>query len=65
MTSKPRLLLAISLVLAAGVLTGAQLGKIAPLVGWYQSDMGFSLVGGPAEIGDRFIVNRATNMPMI
>jgi MFS family permease len=45
MTSKPRLLLAISLVLAAGVLTGAQLGKIAPLVGWYQSDMGFSLVG--------------------
>lgn len=45
MTSKPRLLLAISLVLAAGVLTGAQLGKIAPLVGWYRSDMGFSLVG--------------------
>ncbi|MBX3530704.1 MAG: MFS transporter [Rhizobiaceae bacterium] len=45
MISKPRLLIAISLVLAAGVLTGAQLGKIAPLVGWYQADMGFSLVG--------------------
>jgi MFS family permease len=44
MTSRPRLLFAITLVLAAGALTGAQLGKIAPLVGWYQSDMGFSLV---------------------
>jgi MFS family permease len=45
MSSRPRLLLAIALVLAAGILTGAQLGKIAPLVGWYEAEMGFSLVG--------------------
>lgn len=31
-------------LLAAGILAGAQLGKVAPLVGWYQQDSGFSLV---------------------
>lgn len=45
MLSRPRLLLAIALVLVTGILTGAQLGKIAPLVDWYRSEMGFSLVG--------------------
>jgi MFS family permease len=39
-----RRLAAIALLLAAGVMTGAQLGKIAPLIGWYQADLGFSLV---------------------
>lgn len=33
----------LALLLAAGVLAGAQLGKIAPLVGWYQDEIGFSL----------------------
>lgn len=28
----------------AGIFAGTQLGKIAPLVGWYQDDAGFSLV---------------------
>ena len=37
-------LTAIVLVLAAGVLTGAQLGKIAPLIPWYQAEVGLSLV---------------------
>ncbi len=37
-------LAAIILLLAAGILAGAQLGKIAPLVAWYRSDAGFSLV---------------------
>ncbi len=45
MTARSRLLLAIALVLAAGVLTGAQLGKIAPLAGWYGEDIGLGLVG--------------------
>src|SRR5690606_26098792 len=44
MTSTSRPFLAIALVLAAGVFTGAQLGKIAPLVGWYQQELGLSLV---------------------
>lgn len=35
---------AIVLVLLAGVLAGAQLAKIAPLVDWYRSEAGFSLV---------------------
>ncbi len=39
-----RRIVAIALVLGAGVMTGAQLGKIAPLIGWYQSELGFSLV---------------------
>lgn len=37
-------LFTIILLLAAGILAGAQLGKIAPLVGWYQQDAGLSLV---------------------
>lgn len=32
------------LVLLAGVTTGAQLGKIAPLIPWYRNDLGLSLV---------------------
>ena len=42
--SRSRLLVAIALVLVAGVFTGAQLGKIAPLVPWYRDTLGFSLV---------------------
>lgn len=34
----------IALILVAGVLTGAQLGKIAPLIPWYTGELGFSLV---------------------
>lgn len=37
-------LTAIILLLAAGILAGAQLGKIAPLVEWYRTEAGFSLV---------------------
>lgn len=37
-------LLAIAALLLAGILAGAQLGKIAPLVGWYREELGFSLV---------------------
>jgi len=37
-------LAAIALLLVAGILAGAQLGKIAPLVGWYRTEAGFSLV---------------------
>lgn len=37
-------LAAIILILAAGILTGAQLGKIAPLIPWYQEHVGLSLV---------------------
>lgn len=36
--------IAILFLLCAGILAGAQLGKIAPLVGWYQQDSGFTLV---------------------
>ncbi|MEO3997476.1 MFS transporter [Mesorhizobium sp. CAU 1732] len=36
---------AIAVVLLAGVMTGAQLGKIAPLIPWYREEIGFSLVG--------------------
>lgn len=35
---------AIIFLLCAGILAGAQLGKIAPLVGWYRSEAGFSLI---------------------
>jgi MFS family permease len=31
-------------LLLAGILAGTQLGKIAPLIGWYQGEIGFSLV---------------------
>lgn len=34
----------IGLILTLGVLTGAQLGKIAPLIPWYTEDLGFSLI---------------------
>ena len=37
-------LLAIVLVLLAGVMTGAQLGKVAPLIPWYREELGLSLV---------------------
>ncbi|HTV70293.1 MAG TPA: MFS transporter [Rhizobiaceae bacterium] len=37
-------LAAIATLLIAGIFAGAQLGKIAPLVGWYQQEAGFSLV---------------------
>ena len=43
-SAHPHRLAAIALVLAAGVLTGAQLGKIAPLIPWYQDVAGLSLV---------------------
>lgn len=42
-SAAPRLA-AIVLILLAGVLTGAQLGKIAPLIPWYRNEVGFSLV---------------------
>ena len=42
--NKPARLAAIVLLLLAGVFAGTQLGKIAPLVGWYRSEVGFSLV---------------------
>lgn len=35
---------AIAFLLIAGIFAGAQLGKIAPLVGWYQAEGGFSLI---------------------
>jgi len=35
---------AIATLLIAGIFAGAQLGKIAPLVEWYQAEVGFSLV---------------------
>jgi MFS family permease len=44
MTDKSKRLAAIAALLLAGILAGTQLGKIAPLVGWYQDDIGFSLV---------------------
>ncbi len=37
-------LIPIALVLLTGVMTGAQLGKVAPLVPWYQAEIGLSLV---------------------
>ncbi|WP_127520543.1 MFS transporter [Mesorhizobium sp. Z1-4] len=39
-----RRLAAISMLLVAGILAGTQLGKIAPLIGWYRDDAGMSLV---------------------
>lgn len=44
MTENARRLGALLLLLLAGIMAGAQLGKIAPLVGWYQSEAGLSLV---------------------
>ena len=37
-------LFAVVMILLAGILTGAQLGKIAPLIPWYRDTLGFSLV---------------------
>jgi MFS family permease len=44
MTDRSRRLAAIVVLLLAGVLAGAQLGKIAPLVEWYRTELGFSFV---------------------
>lgn len=44
MTDKNMRLTTIVILLAAGILAGTQLGKVAPLIGWYQSGVGFSLV---------------------
>ena len=44
MSGNARRLTALVLLLLAGILAGAQLGKIAPLVGWYQAEAGLSLV---------------------
>lgn len=41
---RSRRLAAIAALLVAGVFAGAQLGKIAPLVGYYRDEIGFSLV---------------------
>ena len=41
---RPMRLATIVLILLAGVMTGAQLGKIAPLVPWYGAEPGLSLV---------------------
>src|SRR5690606_12671209 len=35
---------AIVLILLAGIMTGAQLAKIAPIIPWYESEIGLSLV---------------------
>ncbi|MCO5060222.1 MAG: MFS transporter, partial [Rhizobiaceae bacterium] len=40
----PRRLAALAALQVAGVFAGAQLGKIAPLVGWYRDEAGMSLV---------------------
>lgn len=39
-----RRIAALALLLVAGILAGAQLGKIAPLIGWYRAEAGLSLV---------------------
>ena len=39
-----RRIAALVMLLAAGILAGAQLAKIAPLVDWYQREAGYSLV---------------------
>jgi MFS family permease len=44
MTDRSRRLATIIVLLLAGVLAGAQLGKIAPLVEWYRTELGFSFV---------------------
>jgi MFS family permease len=44
MTDKNMRLTTIVILLVAGILAGTQLGKIAPLIGWYQAEVGFSLV---------------------
>lgn len=44
MTTQPGKFGALFFLLVAGILAGAQLGKLAPLVGWYRDTVGFSLV---------------------
>lgn len=44
MDDKSRRLAAIAALLLAGIFAGSQLGKIAPLVGWYRDTVGFDLV---------------------
>lgn len=44
LTDRPLRLATIAMLLIAGAFAGAQLGKIAPLMGWYQDTLGFSLV---------------------
>ena len=45
MTNDRAYRLAVIVVLQlVGILAGVQLGKIAPLVDWYQREVGFSLV---------------------
>ncbi|WP_442579593.1 MFS transporter [Mesorhizobium sp. ASY16-5R] len=44
MTDNNMRLTTIIVLLVAGILAGTQLGKVAPLIGWYQSEVGFSLV---------------------
>jgi len=44
MNDRKMRLAAITALLLAGVFAGTQLGKIAPLVEWYRSEAGFSLV---------------------
>lgn len=44
MNSQALRALTIVLLQAAGVFIGVQLGKLSPLIGWYQGEMDFSLV---------------------
>lgn len=37
-------LFTLTVILLGGIMTGAQLGKVAPLIPWYQGEMGLSLV---------------------
>lgn len=43
-TMSPRRFAVIAILLLAGILAGAQLGKLAPLVPWFQAEKGLSLV---------------------
>lgn len=44
MNDHVRRIAAVAMLLVAGILAGAQLGKIAPLIGWYRAEAGMSLV---------------------
>jgi MFS transporter, CP family, cyanate transporter len=44
MNRPARRIAALVMLLVAGILAGAQLGKIAPLIGWYRAEAGMSLV---------------------
>lgn len=60
-SSRGKRLTAVILILLAGVTTGAQLGKIAPLIPWYQAELGLPLVaaGWLASILGIFIATAA------